>query len=69
LAERRVRAVVEQLRLIGNLSNRNNYSYSSDDVQQMFGAIEQTLRAAKERFARHRTEPDSPFKLDTTSEE
>jgi hypothetical protein len=51
LAERRVAETIKKLRLIGNLSNRSNYEYSSEHVKQMFLAMEREMKAAKDRFA------------------
>lgn len=50
IAERRVADLIKKLRLIGNLSNRSNYSYTDAHVRQMFGAIEREVRQARDRF-------------------
>ena len=34
LAEKRVTRLINNLRLIGNLANRNNYSYTEDEAQK-----------------------------------
>ena len=38
------------MRLIGNLSNRHNYSYSEEHVKQILEALEGELRQVKARF-------------------
>jgi len=35
LAENRVARAIKDIRLIGNLSNRSNYTYSEDDVKKI----------------------------------
>lgn len=50
LAEKRTRRVLEGLRLIGNLSNRGNYSWTQDQVDKIFSTLEDELQATRERF-------------------
>lgn len=50
LSVARTTKVLEQIRLIGNLGNRNNYEYEPWMVEQMFEAIENELAAAKKEF-------------------
>ena len=50
LAERRVANVIKQIRLIGNLSNKGNYSYNSKDADKIASAINREVRAMKARF-------------------
>lgn len=50
LAEKRVNRTVKDIRLIGNLSNRNNYSYSEKDVDRIFRTLDQELKASRARF-------------------
>ena len=63
IAEKRVTRLLEEIRLVGNLSNRNNYSYSSDDVSKIFGAIDAELRTAKKRFEIALASAERGFKL------
>ena len=51
LAERRTRRALKDIRLIGNLSNRSNYSWTEEDVGLMFSALETELRVARKRFS------------------
>jgi len=51
LAEKRTNAVLEQLRILGNLSNKANYDYSPDEVRKIFSAIDSQLRTIKAKFA------------------
>lgn len=50
LAERRVVRTIKEIRLIGNLANRSNYSYERRDVDRIFKALEKELKAARGRF-------------------
>ena len=63
IAEKRVNRVLEDIRLVGNLSNRNNYSYQDADVSKIFGAIETELKSAKKRFEVSLSSPEHSFKL------
>jgi len=65
LAERRTATILKKLKLLGNLANRNNYSYSDEHVKQMFSAIDRELKATRDRFSAsssERAEPDFQFK-------
>lgn len=42
--------VLRDIELLGNLSNKNNYDYSPEQVKTIFSAIEEELRVAKQRF-------------------
>ena len=57
LAERRVTEAIKKMRLIGNLSNRHNYSYTDEHVKQILEALEADLpdylRIAKLNFHYH----------------
>lgn len=50
LATQRTNIVLEKLRILGNLSNRANYSYTDEQVRKIFYTIEAQLKAAKARF-------------------
>ncbi len=50
LAEKRVSDAIKKLRLIGNLSNKNNYSYTDDHVQQIVKALDSEMQLLKSRF-------------------
>ena len=50
LAEKRVIRTIKDLRLIGNLSNRSNYSYTEEDVRKIISALDKELRNLKRRF-------------------
>ena len=50
LAERRVTEALRMMRLIGNLANRNNYTYTDEHVKQILDALEGELRHLRTRF-------------------
>ena len=50
VAEARTNKIIDMLRLLGNCSNRTNYEYSEDEVQQIFEALEQEMEEARSRF-------------------
>ncbi|WP_322795357.1 hypothetical protein [Tepidiforma sp.] len=54
LAETRTNAVIEKIRLLGNLSNRANYEYTDEEVELMFAAIDEALRNSRARFRMER---------------
>lgn len=50
LAQARVTKATQMLRLIGNLSNLNNYEYSEADAQKIFSALESEMKLLKAKF-------------------
>ena len=50
LARQRGERIIKDISVLGNLSNRNNYEYSDQDIRVLFSAIEEELRATKNRF-------------------
>ena len=50
LAEKRVNNALKNIQLIGNLSNTNNYEYSSDDVSKIFKTLKEEIQTAEARF-------------------
>lgn len=63
IAEKRVTRLLKEIRLIGNLSNRNNYSYEPDDVAKIFTAIEVELKTSRKRFEVALASDEKSFKL------
>ena len=50
LAEQRVNAILDKLRLLGQLSNRSNYEYTDTQIEAIFKAIQKELNATKTKF-------------------
>ena len=64
LAQKRTQRVINNLELIGNLSNKRNYIYTKDQYDQIFKAIKKALRESEEKFTEANQEKDpEPFKL------
>jgi hypothetical protein len=63
LAEKRVTRAIKDIRLIGNLSNRSNYSYSEDDVRKIIRTLRNELDALKARFETVGGSTEKIFKL------
>lgn len=50
LAEARVVRAIKDIRLIGNLSNRSNYSYDRNAIDKIFRTLEKELKQVRARF-------------------
>ena len=50
LAERRVIKTIQSMRLIGNLSNRNNYQFTDADVEKIVSTLQAELNSLKMQF-------------------
>lgn len=50
LAESRVNNVLRSIRILGNLSNTTNYSYTPDQVQRIFNAVREQLELVEGKF-------------------
>ena len=51
LAVRRTNNALDNIRLIGNLSNKIVYDYTGEQVEKIFSALEQAIEEAKGKFA------------------
>lgn len=63
IAEKRVSRLLNEIRLIGNLSNTNNYEYTRDDVAKIFAAIESEVKTSRKRFDVALSSDEKKFKL------
>tara|TARA_B100000989_G_C19378748_1_gene400665 strand:- start:535 stop:771 length:237 start_codon:yes stop_codon:yes gene_type:complete len=63
LASARVNKALLNLKLIGNLSNRQNYEYDDADVKKIFNVLENELRTAKQKFKKT-SKKNGEFSLD-----
>ena len=50
IAEVRTNAVLDRLRILGNLSNRQMYSYSEEDINKIFKAIDKQIKEVRAKF-------------------
>ena len=64
LAENRTEKALKTIKLIGNLSNSTNYSYTNDDIDKIFTALNKELRDTKAKFTSNNGQNGSSvFKL------
>jgi len=50
IASHRTNRVLERLRVLGHCANRQNYSYSEEQVNKIFSAIEKQVREIRATF-------------------
>ena len=58
VAERRTKEILHKIRLLGNCSNKSAYSYTDEEIEQIFSVIEKQLHAARLRFEPGRHEEE-----------
>jgi len=59
IAKPRVENVRKALRILGNCSNRNNYSYTKEQVNRMFSSISEALENTMFKFTPSKKEQES----------
>lgn len=64
LAESRTNRIIDQIGLLGNLSNTSVYEYSQKDITKMFKAIEDALAESKKRFSVQSDKKQKRFSFD-----
>lgn len=64
LAESRVNRAIKDIRLIGNLANKNSYEYSEEDARRIIRALQKEVDAAKARFLGDSGGKDTEFRLE-----
>lgn len=64
LAEKRVKRALNDIRLIGNLSNRSNYKYTEEDAKKICRALREAVDEVRARFERKGDDKGVSFKLD-----
>mgnify|MGYP000709868467 CR=1 FL=1 len=63
LAEKRVSKTLKDIKLIGNLSNKSNYSYTEQDVKTIYSALKKALEDMKIRFESNGASEEDTFRL------
>ena len=63
LANKRVNATIVQIRLVGNLANRKNYEYTSDEAKKIVRALQREIDDLKIRFKGEENDGDSNFNV------
>lgn len=51
LVNKRVNNALKQLDLVGNLSNKNVYDYSEDEINQVIEVLNKKIRELQTRFS------------------
>jgi hypothetical protein len=64
LATTRVNKAIKAIRIVGNLSNRSNYSYTDADVERIMRALSNELKTCRQRFSAERPGDEGDFKLE-----
>ena len=59
IATARTKRILNDLRLLGNCANTSIYSYTEEDVNKIFSAIEKELKRVKALF----NKPEEEFSL------
>ncbi len=63
LAEKRVSRTLKDIKLIGNLSNKSNYSYTKRDAEKIYKALRKATDEMKARFESSGANAEDIFKL------
>jgi len=50
IATVRTNAVLDRIRILGNLSNRQMYSYSEEDINKIFSSINKQVKEVRAKF-------------------
>lgn len=64
IAGARTQRVIERARILSNCSNATHYEWSTEQLDKIFGAIDEAVKQARRRFERSKPEP--PFTLEGT---
>ena len=62
LAEKRMNRLIKQIRLVGNLANKSNYSYSDSQANKIIKTLNDELSDVRQKF-RNNNSKSSKFKL------
>ena len=63
VAEKRTNAIIRNIRILGNCSNRSSYEYSKEEVDKIFNAIMSALKEVKNKFKFKNENKSNIFKL------
>ena len=63
LANKRVNKALKQISLVNNLSNKNNYEYTKDEVKQIIEALENEIKKCKDSFENQLKEKKEKFSI------
>lgn len=68
LAEKRMTEAIRKIRLVGNLSNRNNYDYTEAHVKEIISALENEIIVLKKKFDSDNESKEINFKFKNRKE-
>lgn len=63
IASKRVQKILDDINVLSNCSNRNNYEYSDADVKKMMGAIKAQIRQLELAFSDQKGNGKQTFKF------
>jgi uncharacterized protein YecE (DUF72 family) len=64
LAESRVNRTITDLRLVGNLSRKNNYEYNDEDIKKITATLKREVKNVEDLFKRgSEMSADDSFKI------
>lgn len=63
LATNRVNRTIKDLRLVGNLANKNNYEFDETQVNKIIKALQSELDEVKNKFNAEKSGRNEEFKL------
>ena len=63
LANKRVNRAIKDLKLIANLSNRQNYRYTEDQAKKIIKVLQHEVDVVKQSFQANEDHDHSSFKL------
>jgi hypothetical protein len=63
LAEKRVSKTLKDIKLVGNLSNKSNYTYTDQDAKKIYIALRKAIDEMKARFESNGDNQEEIFKL------
>ena len=61
LAEKRVTEAIKKIRLVGNLSNKNNYDYTEAHAKQIIDTLDNEIKILKNKFKDEQESTDTTF--------
>lgn len=60
IAEARTQRILNNIRLLGNCSNKSAYSYNDNQISKIFNTIDKELKDVRDRFRKNK---EKKFKL------
>jgi len=63
LAEKRTNKIINDIRILGNCSNKSSYEYKKKEVDKIFSAIIAELKLSRNKFTFNDDSKKKAFKL------